>query len=209
MAHLRSNMHYYVYEIVQCNTGKSYIGARQSKICPTDDLGVKYFSSSLDKDFIRDQKDNPSNYEYRVLREFISRQDAIDYEIELHNKFDVASNDKYINRAKQTSTGWDRTGTSHTAETKSMIADKATGRNSPMKGKELSVAWRDNLSKNHADFTGDKNPNFGNKWSSMQKMRVSEIHKNRKRVTCPHCGKEGDVSNMTRWHFNNCKEQSK
>lgn len=24
-------------------------------------------------------------------------------------------------------------------------------------------------------------------------------------VTCPHCGKIGDNSNMKRWHFNNCK----
>ncbi len=24
-------------------------------------------------------------------------------------------------------------------------------------------------------------------------------------VTCPHCGKSGDNSNMKRWHFNNCK----
>lgn len=24
-------------------------------------------------------------------------------------------------------------------------------------------------------------------------------------VTCPHCGKIGDKSNMTRWHFDNCR----
>ena len=26
-------------------------------------------------------------------------------------------------------------------------------------------------------------------------------------VTCPHCGKKGDNSNMKRWHFNNCKNK--
>ena len=25
-------------------------------------------------------------------------------------------------------------------------------------------------------------------------------------VTCPHCGKTGDNSNMKRWHFDNCKK---
>lgn len=24
-------------------------------------------------------------------------------------------------------------------------------------------------------------------------------------VACPHCGKTGDIGNMKRWHFNNCK----
>ena len=31
--------------------------------------------------------------------------------------------------------------------------------------------------------------------------------KNREIKTCPHCGKEGEVANMTRWHFENCKQK--
>lgn len=27
------------------------------------------------------------------------------------------------------------------------------------------------------------------------------------KVTCPHCNKEGSVSNMSRWHFDNCKKK--
>ncbi len=28
-----------------------------------------------------------------------------------------------------------------------------------------------------------------------------------KYIKCPHCNKEGNVPNMKRWHFNNCKEK--
>ena len=35
---------------------------------------------------------------------------------------------------------------------------------------------------------------------------TSKFHWERKRVACPHCDKEGSVSNMKRWHFSNCKE---
>ena len=30
-----------------------------------------------------------------------------------------------------------------------------------------------------------------------------------KKTTCPHCGKEGGASNMTRYHFDNCKKVAK
>lgn len=31
------------------------------------------------------------------------------------------------------------------------------------------------------------------------------LGKHYKKITCPHCGKEGGASAMPRWHFNNCK----
>jgi hypothetical protein len=37
---------------------------------------------------------------------------------------------------------------------------------------------------------------------------TSKFHWERERIVCPHCGKEGIVSNMKRWHFDNCKEKS-
>ena len=40
-------------------------------------------------------------------------------------------------------------------------------------------------------------------------QKMSETAKNRERVTCPHCNRILDISNATRWHFDNCKEKSK
>jgi len=34
---------------------------------------------------------------------------------------------------------------------------------------------------------------------------ITRNNKPQQKVTCPHCTKVGGISNMTRWHFNNCK----
>lgn len=36
-------------------------------------------------------------------------------------------------------------------------------------------------------------------------INMSIAQKNREKITCPHCGKTGDIINMNRWHFDNCK----
>ena len=73
------------------------------------------------------------------------------------------------------------------------------------------------------------NPNNGKAWigrkhtpEAVEKMRAanlgipkSEEHKKNMRnrpqdtmrLTCPHCGKEGDYKNMKRWHMDNCKHK--
>lgn len=38
------------------------------------------------------------------------------------------------------------------------------------------------------------------------KEKQSNAAKNRKKLVCPHCKKEGHPGNMKRWHFDNCKE---
>ena len=43
------------------------------------------------------------------------------------------------------------------------------------------------------------------KYSDEQKKRISEGRKNEPKIKCPHCDKVGDKSNMSRWHFDNCK----
>jgi hypothetical protein len=41
--------------------------------------------------------------------------------------------------------------------------------------------------------------------SEITKQKISETKKNRK-LKCPHCGMLGGVSNMRRYHFDNCKQ---
>ena len=105
-------IYHYVYRITNLVECKHYYGTRSSKVHPTEDLGIEYFSSSLDKNFIKDQKDKPHNYKYKVIRLFDSRKEAIAFEIRLHEKFDVGVNYSFYNRAKQTSVGWDSQGNS-------------------------------------------------------------------------------------------------
>ena len=51
--------------------------------------------------------------------------------------------------------------------------------------------------------------------SEEHKRKVAESCRKRflgttqRKTTCPHCGKEGGASNMTRYHFDNCKKVAK
>lgn len=103
-------MYHYTYRITNKILNKHYYGTRTCNCNPIDDLGVKYFSSSRDKDFINDQKSNPQNYRYKIICVFKDRKSAIALEIKLHAKFNVGVNESFYNKCKQTSTGWDTTG---------------------------------------------------------------------------------------------------
>lgn len=73
------------------------------------------------------------------------------------------------------------------------------------------------LTKEDRDYSGVKNPNYGNgkaisgsknpmygkKQKESTKARISE--KAKRRIKCPHCEKEGNIANMHRWHLDNCK----
>lgn len=54
----KDKKYHYVYQITEISSGRMYIGARSSNSSPDKDLGIKYFSSSSDKEFISRQKLN-------------------------------------------------------------------------------------------------------------------------------------------------------
>ena len=99
--------YHYVYRITNTVTGYHYYGSRICGHQPSEDIGNKYFSSSTNKFFIQDQKNNPQDYKYKIVRIFeICRKDATQLEIQLYKKFDVKNHPKFINRANQTSAGF-------------------------------------------------------------------------------------------------------
>lgn len=103
-------IYHYVYRITNKILSKHYYGSRSCNILPTDDLGVKYFSSSKDKEFKQDQLDNPQNYKYKIIKMFDDRKSAISLEIKLHVKFNVKCHKSFYNRSNQSVTGFDTTG---------------------------------------------------------------------------------------------------
>lgn len=122
-----SEIIYYTYGIINVKTKRMYIGSRQCKINPIDDIGHKYFSSSTDEKFMKEQKEHPENFRYRVLKLFENRHNAYLHEIFLHKKFDVARNPKFYNRAIQTTYGCNITGDSVTSETKKKMSESHKG----------------------------------------------------------------------------------
>ena len=99
--------YHYTYWIINNKEYKYYIGVRSCDIHPVKDLGFKYFSSSTDDGFMKDQKVNPQDYEYRVCSIFESRKLASLDEIEQHDVHDVGKNSRFYNKVKQKSTYWD------------------------------------------------------------------------------------------------------
>lgn len=99
------NYHHYVYILIDTqpeDSRKFYIGVRSCTCNPEDD---NYIGSS--KSMTDEQK---SRCDKLILEEFSSREEALNYEILLHNKFDVGINPMFYNKSKQTSTGFDTTG---------------------------------------------------------------------------------------------------
>jgi len=151
-------MNHYTYELT-CKNMK-YIGVRSCECLPNED--TDYWGSS---------KYNPKDLREvgvkEVLAEFSTRLEAAQHEIDLHSLYDVGANPEYWNRSKQTSTGFDTTGTTMSDETKSKLAAANTGKtfsdehrakiSAAQTGKTFSNEHRANMS---AAKTGDKHPRF-------------------------------------------------
>lgn len=95
-------MYHYVYLLQNKADYKKYIGVRSCKVPIEND---SYMSSSkwATKEYL-------ANCTKTILKTFTTRKEAVEYEIYLHDKYDVAMNPEYFNQAKQTATKFDRSG---------------------------------------------------------------------------------------------------
>lgn len=89
----------YVYWITDKCDGKHYIGSRGSKKSDLMKDLLEYGTTSCRKD---DILNNPNMFVFNILRIFENRLLAYQYEILLHNKFEVELNDKFFNKSRQT-----------------------------------------------------------------------------------------------------------
>jgi group I intron endonuclease len=194
----------YVYRITNKVEQKHYYGVRGCNVAPKLDLGIKYFSSSHDKEFKDDQKNHPENYKYKIVRICSTRKEADKLEIKLQKKFDVGINDSFYNRSTRTSMGFSTAGTNLSPEHKQKLSEALKGEKNPMFGKEHTPETKLKMSEVK---TGEKNNMFGKNHSDETKLKMREAHKGvpQEQVQCPHCGKEGGISNMKRYHFDNCE----
>ena len=88
-------------------------------------------------------------------------------------------------------------GKTHTEETKQKMSKSHKGKEGTFKDKKHSEESKKKMSKSHE----------GKKYSEESKQKMSEAKKGKKQkiIKCPHCGKEGGINLMKRWHFDNCK----
>jgi len=90
-------MYHYVYRITDKKRDKYYIGCRSSTIKPEEDLGYVYFSSSTIKQFIEEQRKDPSQFIYEIIETFPDIQSAGEYEKTLIDQTNALNDPKYYN----------------------------------------------------------------------------------------------------------------
>ena len=155
-------MYFYVYKIIKISNGMYYIGSRGSNIEPLKDLGIKYFSSSRNKEFIKEQKANPKNFLYEVLEVCSSRKEAFEKEAEYQTKYkcgeDVFCYNKAINAI-----GFTSYGRKVTQETRNKLSQANKGKSHPAWNKGLKIS-----------------PEQSQKLSDMRKGKPQPWHKGKK-----------------------------
>lgn len=165
--------YHYTYRITNKELNKHYYGVHSCVCSPREDIGVKYFSSSRDSEFIKDQKENPKRYKYKIIKIFCTRIEAIEHEIYLHNKFDVGRNNKFYNNSKQTSTGFDTTGRCVVKDSKGNTLLVNTTDSRFLSGELVSISKGKTR-----DHSGSKNPNYGKITSQETKNKISHTLRN-------------------------------
>lgn len=154
--------HFYVYYSYE-EYGRGYIGKRECKCLPEED--VSYFGSFKDKIFQPTQK--------IILETFDSVEEALEAECDLHNFYKVDKNPHFVNKAKQSSSGfyYNRTGEKNL----SIVGD-----NNPAKRKEVrEILSQQKMGKNNPMYglKGTKNPFGGKQHSNETKSKIGLLSK--------------------------------
>jgi hypothetical protein len=106
-------------------------------------------------------------------------------------------------------------------ETKQKIANKAIGRKSAMKGKtfsheakikmsesaKLKVLTEEHKNNIGKSVSGEKNGFYGKTHSDESLKKIMDKHPSKIKKVCPHCKKEFDCANYSRYHGDNCKHK--
>lgn len=191
----------YVYKITNILTGEFYIGYRCSNqrknIRPTDDLWVKYFTSSNRvKDDIK--KYGANSFTTEILFE---HQDSIECwkreQILIKENWGSVGllNGKYHDPESNVEVRRRVGLLSESSRTKMSIAGKGRPKSEEHKRK-IAIA------------------NTGQVASDQKRKKISDAMKGRPahnkgisppKYTCPHCGKIASFANLQKWHNDNCK----
>lgn len=92
-------MNHYVYRITCLTTKKHYYGVRSCEVEPSKDLGKKYKSSS-NVVYASIMLYGVDDHKFKIVKKFKTRADAMSYECFLHEKFEVDSNPRFMNKAR-------------------------------------------------------------------------------------------------------------
>ena len=158
-------MNHYVYLLQSKVEEKYYIGVRSCE-CPIAE--DSYMGSSR----VMTAEDKANCWKI-ILKKFDNRKDAVAYEVEMHNRFNVATNNLFWNKAKQTSTGFDTSGVAMGKLRDYSVSDETKAKiSSSLTGYKHDKAFSEKLSKRMKGFTV----------SNAHKAAISKAQTGRKRT---------------------------
>lgn len=215
-------MYHIVYELIFTKRKKdnklpySYIGCKSNCEFKNghlyDNMGKKYFSSSKNKNFWKAlEKETPKVV---VLSRHRIHSIALLKETKLHKKCDVGKNPKYFNKVISVANNYcspEYATYKHVTYNESI---KRLKRDDPLvlSGEYVGAtkgykASEETKRKQSIAQSGKNNSFYGKKHSEKSKLLLSESKKGvkQKTIVCHHCIKDGSISNMKRYHLDNCK----
>ena len=139
-------MNHYTYMLIDPITDMKYIGVRSCE-CPIDEdtyMGSSHKMTTEEKE--RSDK--------MIIKTFDTREAAMQHEIELHDKYDVAVNPKFYNQAKATSTGFTMQGVTREPFTDEHIAKMSANRQGSGNTTYRLATVYEWVHKNGEEFTG-------------------------------------------------------
>jgi hypothetical protein len=193
-----------------------YIGVRSCECNVGDD---EYMSSSK---YVKEaiEKYGKEQFNKIILKRFDSRRDAMDYEIQLHEEFNVTGSNFFFNKAKQKTNGFacgpgelnPFYGRKHTDEYKkklsALLKTKDCRQKVSNKGKKYPKEMGEKISAIRKEwFKHNKHPLLGLVKTEEQKKRDSLAALNQPRYKCIHCDVITTPGNLTRWHNDKCKHK--
>lgn len=114
-------MYHYTYLLLHKTTAMRYIGVRTSEVPPLQDIhywgSSKYIPSDVKQTHLK-----------IILKEFPTREEAVNHEILLHDLNNVAASPNFYNKSKQTSTTFDTSGITLSEEHKEKCRIASTGK---------------------------------------------------------------------------------
>lgn len=179
----------YLYKWEEVSTDKWYIGSRTKNKCHINDGYI--CSSKVVNPMINS---NPHNWTHRILvvgnPKYIREIEAI-----YLKKLDAKNNPMSYNQHNGDG-NFSRIGIIPSMETRAKIGEASRNRSAETRAK-LSAANKKRI------VSAETRAKIS---ASMQGKTYTSLRREYKKVMCPHCGKNGGINNMKRWHFDNCKQ---
>lgn len=199
---------YTIYKSVNTKTGKVYIGFDSN--WPNRFKTHKSASKNQDYKFYRAiRKYGWDNFEWSVVYQSKNKQHTLK---EMETYF-INEYDSFHNGYNSTLGGDGTFGLVLSEEARRIISikNKIPKPHTPEHNKKIGDAQRGKkrgpLTEEHKAKISKTTKGVSKLFSEQHKKNLKCHDNNSIKVFCPHCNKMGQLTNMKRWHFDNCKTQ--